>query len=525
MGMKMLCIKPMKSLLLKSISFFIAVSICVLFITTASAHGGRTDANGGHYDRATGEYHYHHGYSAHQHPGGVCPYSYDDQTDHSSSSGSSYSSNNYNNSYSSGKYSNSSGLSSSSYNNNSYSSNSNTYSKYSEDENTTLSLGGKIKYLALLVLIIVGICFILYKYIKTKVYNSLKAYKLLRNIIIPVAIAISLSISGHFYLSDPYMALILSGKEITEIWILWLYITAILCIAEFVLFTYTVYTALKEKEYQNVTVEDLRHYRADNVVKHFAILKLFEYLLLPVSIVISIGIAYYFHLTDSDMVLFLFDQEIMEVRMLWICITIILFTIELILFMYNIPNGNGETKHNTMKNANAIRSLYTEKRTCESDNNFYRVAKNIATVYYALKQTSFYQGLTSLQILFAVALCDAHSYLQSGKLTIDYISNAVYYAEHEVTCLGEYTKHCEEEYFKKLTHLTMHLEALYFKVDSNVSNENIINAIIQNQTTIANTIEKTLEEGKKCDIYPEVSFNIAMFASNNSFINTVMNFK
>ena len=31
------------------------------------AHGGRTDANGGHYNRSTGEYHYHHGYSAHSH--------------------------------------------------------------------------------------------------------------------------------------------------------------------------------------------------------------------------------------------------------------------------------------------------------------------------------------------------------------------------------------------------------------------------------------------------------------------------
>lgn len=44
------------------------------------AHPGRTDANGGHYDRSTGEYHYHHGYSAHQHPDGVCPYEFDDKT-------------------------------------------------------------------------------------------------------------------------------------------------------------------------------------------------------------------------------------------------------------------------------------------------------------------------------------------------------------------------------------------------------------------------------------------------------------
>lgn len=33
----------------------------------ASAHSGRTDANGGHYDHSTWEYHYHHGMSAHSH--------------------------------------------------------------------------------------------------------------------------------------------------------------------------------------------------------------------------------------------------------------------------------------------------------------------------------------------------------------------------------------------------------------------------------------------------------------------------
>ena len=63
----------------------------------ALAHGGKTDANGGHYDRSTGEYHYHHGYPAHQHydmdGDGIidCPYDFDDQTDHSSHGGSSQS--------------------------------------------------------------------------------------------------------------------------------------------------------------------------------------------------------------------------------------------------------------------------------------------------------------------------------------------------------------------------------------------------------------------------------------------------
>lgn len=58
---------------------------------TAYAHQGRTDGSGGHTDHSTGEYHYHHGYPAHDHydmdgDGDIdCPYDFNDQTDHSSS--------------------------------------------------------------------------------------------------------------------------------------------------------------------------------------------------------------------------------------------------------------------------------------------------------------------------------------------------------------------------------------------------------------------------------------------------------
>lgn len=69
----------------------IALILLILCIVTVLvfAHGGRTDANGGHYDRSTGEYHYHHGYPAHQHTNGVCPYDYDDKTNHSNGGSSS----------------------------------------------------------------------------------------------------------------------------------------------------------------------------------------------------------------------------------------------------------------------------------------------------------------------------------------------------------------------------------------------------------------------------------------------------
>ena len=74
--------------------------LAILLPIAASAHKGKTDAYGGHYDRSTGEYHYHHGFEAHQHydinGDGVpdCPYDFEDRTNHTSgtSSGSSRSS-------------------------------------------------------------------------------------------------------------------------------------------------------------------------------------------------------------------------------------------------------------------------------------------------------------------------------------------------------------------------------------------------------------------------------------------------
>ena len=58
----------------------VALFALLLCCTVALAHPGDTDAAGGHYDRSTGEYHYHHGHKAHQHYNGQCPYSFDDRT-------------------------------------------------------------------------------------------------------------------------------------------------------------------------------------------------------------------------------------------------------------------------------------------------------------------------------------------------------------------------------------------------------------------------------------------------------------
>ena len=62
----------------KAVQVLIIMMLVPVFIIFASipvfAHPGKTDANGGHYDHSTEEYHYHHGLHAHQHNAdGTCP--------------------------------------------------------------------------------------------------------------------------------------------------------------------------------------------------------------------------------------------------------------------------------------------------------------------------------------------------------------------------------------------------------------------------------------------------------------------
>lgn len=97
--------------MLKKLFIFITclgITILIFFsfsTTSAFAHSGRTDSNGGHHDynnvSGLGDYHYHHGHSAHLHTNGICPY------DSSSSTPKSYgnSSSSYNSNYSSNQHS------------------------------------------------------------------------------------------------------------------------------------------------------------------------------------------------------------------------------------------------------------------------------------------------------------------------------------------------------------------------------------------------------------------------------------
>lgn len=51
----------------KLFSFVPLFFLVIILFSVFPMHSGRTDSSGGHYNRLTGEYHYHHGEGAHQH--------------------------------------------------------------------------------------------------------------------------------------------------------------------------------------------------------------------------------------------------------------------------------------------------------------------------------------------------------------------------------------------------------------------------------------------------------------------------
>lgn len=76
----------------KLVVVILCLSMLFCMRVTVYAHPGRTDSSGGHTNNSTGEYHFHHGYSAHDHydmdGDGIidCPYNFHDSKEENNKS-------------------------------------------------------------------------------------------------------------------------------------------------------------------------------------------------------------------------------------------------------------------------------------------------------------------------------------------------------------------------------------------------------------------------------------------------------
>lgn len=174
--------------------------------------------------------------------------------------------------------------------------------------------------------------------------------------------------------------------------------------------------------------------------------------------------------------------------------------------------------------------LKTIKNAKKAGGNFGYIAQNIATIYYVLKESEFGKQLNEDQLLFATALCDTISYVESGNITIEELYSSViqskigvvsifpYEVRHDSFLNNTTTKN------KYLIGLTMQIEALIFSAEMLANYHDVVDSVVERKSEIAKMVNKTLQEGKKGNLYPAVLSNISIWLKDNSFRQIILDF-
>lgn len=160
--------------------------------------------------------------------------------------------------------------------------------------------------------------------------------------------------------------------------------------------------------------------------------------------------------------------------------------------------------------------------------NFGYIAQNIATIYFVLKESDFGKRLSKDQLLFATALCDTISYVKLGTITIEDLHEAVILSQiGEVRIFPYSVRHDSLSNFlenKDIVGLAMQIEALIFSAEMIVDYHDVVDSVVSQKNQIEQMINKTLKEGKNCELYPAVFFNISDWLNDNNFRQTILDF-
>ena len=79
---------------------------------------------------------------------------------------------------------------------------------------------------------------------------------------------------------------------------------------------------------------------------------------------------------------------------------------------------------------------------------------------------------------------------------------------------------------KNLVGLTMQLEARFFEVsDAGIDYRDIVDVVVKEKQVIAKTIERTLAEGSRCRIFPEVMQNTTIALANPGLQQMILSYK
>ena len=175
---------------------------------------------------------------------------------------------------------------------------------------------------------------------------------------------------------------------------------------------------------------------------------------------------------------------------------------------------------------NIIRAF---KDSAKAGGNFGFIAQNVATIYYVLKESEFGKQLNEDQLLFATALCDTIPYISNEAISIDELRRAVIYSK--IGCVGIFpykVKHdspFEHYENKEIINLTMQIEVLIFSAEMLTDYHNVVNVVVDKKEQISKMVNRTLEQGHKCSIYPTILKGMNHLLNNDEIKKTILSFE
>lgn len=181
-----------------------------------------------------------------------------------------------------------------------------------------------------------------------------------------------------------------------------------------------------------------------------------------------------------------------------------------------------------------IKQLFNAKNdsptsgTVSTGDNFRFVAQNVAAIYCIVERSLFGMTLNKVQKLYATALIDMYSYLSRGVLQPLDIAEAVDFAAVGVISLFPHTRlHGMNEIIRheenmELISLAMQLEAMIFNIDTNIPQDQIVDMVIYEKSTISLAVNQVVSQGSRGSYYKELYNYVQQHLSDPSFQNIVL---
>lgn len=157
--------------------------------------------------------------------------------------------------------------------------------------------------------------------------------------------------------------------------------------------------------------------------------------------------------------------------------------------------------------------------------NFRFVAQNVAAIYCIVERSLFGMTLNKVQKLYATALIDMYTYLSRGVYQPLDVAMAVDFASGGIVSLFPYNRvHglLDRDENADLINLAMQLEAMIFSIDTNISDNEIIDLVISEKGTISTAVNQIVSQGSKGSYYQQLYNYVQKHTTEPSFQNIVL---